>query len=151
MSGLLVDRRALESMMEWAQAAAPRETGGLLLGHFQQSVPVVVQAPEIHDSRATRVRYRRDVSAAGVMLARARREDSTSLIGYLGEWHTHPLPIGPSRRDRRAIAVLANSGDHDVFLVVLVAGRRGWTPSALGVSADGVFTDLDATILEGSL
>ena len=83
------------------------------------------------DPRATRIRYRRDVVAAERILRARIRADDSDALGYIGEWHTHPLPIGPSTTDVHASGRLAVAGGHDIALLVLALGTRGWSGHAL--------------------
>lgn len=45
--------------------------------------------------------------------------------GYVGEWHTHPADIGPSRTDLRALAAIARLAQGPVALVVLADPAQG--------------------------
>ena len=111
--------------------ALPRETGGLLLGYYTEIGPHVTEAHVVPDPRATRIRYRRDVVAAERILRARIRADDSDALGYIGEWHTHPLPIGPSTTDVHASGRLAVAGGHDIALLVLALGTRGWSGHAL--------------------
>ena len=111
--------------------ALPRETGGLLLGYYTEIGPHVTEAHVVPDPRATRIRYRRDVVAAERILRARIRADDSDALGYIGEWHTHPLPIGPSTTDVHASGRLAVAGGHDIALLVLALGTRGWCGHAL--------------------
>lgn len=124
---LVLTAKAWESLTAAGKAALPREVGGLLLGHFDKEGPRVTDAVVVPDPRATRIRYRRDAAAAARILDGRIDSDATGLLGYLGEWHTHPLPLGPSGRDEYSILRLAEDGGHDVTLLVLALGTHGWT------------------------
>jgi len=123
---LLLDDAIWRSLTISARQALPREVGGILLGYYTVEGPRVVAAPVVPDPRATRIRYRRDAEAAGRILAACQQDDSTNLLGYLGEWHTHPLPIGPSSADLLSVRRLAEDGGHDVALVVLALRLLRW-------------------------
>lgn len=105
----------------------------------------VSQALTVPDARATRVRYRRDVDEATDLLKERLAHDETGLLGYLGEWHTHPLPVGPSPSDERAIRHLAADGDHDVALLVVALTRRGWRAHCCLAMPDGHITPITFT------
>lgn len=124
---LVITAKAWESLTAAGKAALPREIGGLLLGHFDKEGPRVTEAVIVPDPRATRIRYRRDAAAAARILDARIDADATGLLGYLGEWHTHPLPFGPSGTDEYSILRLAADGSHDVTLLVLALGAHGWT------------------------
>ncbi|MFB9164184.1 Mov34/MPN/PAD-1 family protein [Arthrobacter psychrochitiniphilus] len=125
------------TLRDAATRALPREIGGLLLGYFTELGPHVVEARVVPDPRATRIRYQRDAALAERILDSSIRADSTGLVGYLGEWHTHPLPIGPSTTDINASGRLAKVGGHDIALLVLATGSRGWIGHALNLDPAG--------------
>lgn len=117
--------------------ALPRETGGLLLGYYTEIGPHVTEAHVVPDPRATRIRYRRDAVTAAHILGASIRADDSGALGYIGEWHTHPLPIGPSTTDVHASGRLAVAGGHDIALLVLALGTRGWNGHALNADPTG--------------
>lgn len=129
-----------------SRRALPREVGGLLLGYYTQKGPLVVAAPVVPDPRATRLRYRRDAATAARILDDHVSRDRDELTGYLGEWHSHPLPIGPSRTDITSIRALANAGMHDVVLLVVALGPAGWTGHARNVTPEGDVAPLPLSV-----
>ncbi|GAA2983310.1 integrative and conjugative element protein (TIGR02256 family) [Microbacterium terrae] len=124
----------------------PREIGGLLLGHYAEAGPHVTEIRVVPDPRATRIRYRRDAMTAERILDSSVRADDTGVLGYLGEWHTHPLPFGPSATDVLATRRLAIAGGHDIALLVLAKGARGWTGHALNADSAGNVEELTLTV-----
>lgn len=126
--------------------ALPRETGGLLLGCYTENGPRVTEAYVVPDPRATRIRYRRDAVAAACILGARIRADDSGTLGYIGEWHTHPLPIGPSATDVHASGRLASTGGHDIALLVLALGTRGWNGHALNVNPTGNIETLTLSV-----
>jgi integrative and conjugative element protein (TIGR02256 family) len=145
---LSISRAALVQAGRYGRAALPRETGGVLLGHFQSGEPVVTIAAEVPDPRATRIRYRRDATSAAATLHNHLTTDHNGLVGYLGEWHTHPLPLGPSTTDRRAMCALAADGEHAIALLVLALGAKGWRMHALQAAADGSVAPITIRTIE---
>ena len=129
-----------------SRRALPREVGGLLLGYYTQEGPLVVAAPVVPDPRATRLRYRRDAATAASILNAHVSRDREELIGYLGEWHSHPLPIGPSKTDITSIRALAHEGMHDVLLLVVALGPAGWTGHALNITPEGDVVPLPLSV-----
>ena len=134
---LLIDQMVWQTLKRSAREALPREVGGILLGYYQAEGPRVVIAPVVPDPRATRIRYRRDARAAALILEAHQNADVTGLLGYLGEWHTHPLPVGPSNTDVASAQRLAKDGGHDVALLVIALGPGGWVGHARTVRPAG--------------
>lgn len=133
-----------------SRRALPREVGGLLLGYYTREGPLAVAAPVVPDPRATRIRYRRDAATAARILDEHASHDRDELIGYLGEWHSHPLPVGPSGTDISAVRALAHAGMHDVLLLVMALGPAGWTGHARNVTPQGEVTSVPLSV-EGEL
>lgn len=142
-AALLLTPLIWQRLRTTATRALPRETGGLLLGHYTDRGPRVTAAPAVPDPRATRIRYRRDSESAARILGDHIQADEADLLGYLGEWHTHPLPAGPSPADVRAVARLAGHGGHEVALLVLSFGPRGWVGHARKTTPTGTVHDVD--------
>ncbi len=90
----------------WMRAAGRKETGGLLLGYVhrkRRTIYVTDALPPSPDSEGTPYAFKRGVKD----YPRVLDEVSTytgDLIGYVGEWHTHPRGRPAlSDTDRRAI------------------------------------------------
>lgn len=107
-----------------AATAHSMETGGILVGvHTVGERPWIVHAVEIPSTNSGSAHY--------VVPARRRREVVQRLrkqydcrLGYLGEWHSHPLDVGPSPTDLDSIRGIA--GDHAAGCArpVLLVARR---------------------------
>jgi proteasome lid subunit RPN8/RPN11 len=105
-------------MAAFAAAAAPNETGGLLLGWWEGNAVVVRHAVEVPDSRATSTRWVRRPRVARRVLEAALQEYAHPLLGYVGEWHIHPAVCAASGQDLESIT--ATSGQYDNPLALFV-------------------------------
>jgi hypothetical protein len=95
---------------------------------------VVVELLEVTDPAAGRSSYTRDHAHAEAALQRALADTNPAdPVGYVGEWHVHPAPQGPSRQDRRELRAVARQSPHPVALVVLAYDptTSSWTTAAL--------------------
>jgi proteasome lid subunit RPN8/RPN11 len=101
-----------------AAAAAPKETGGLLLGWWDGPRVIVRHAVEVPDRRATRESWTRRPRVARRVLRQALDEFDHPLLGYVGDWHSHPSVCAASSRDLDSIA--ETSKQYDRALVLLV-------------------------------
>jgi integrative and conjugative element protein (TIGR02256 family) len=162
---VLVARRALADAVEAACAALPRETGGILLGFHTPDAVVVTRVVVVEDRRSTRFSYVRRRRRAQAALA-AARDSAPPVVGYVGEWHTHPADQPPSRTDfvslgqtaqsastRVALLVVALPGDRPAETYAGVAARRGVFPIAAidpvtATAATLTILDDDPEILE---
>lgn len=130
---------ALEIVLQakaWAQAQsaagrdAPYETGGILLGWRVEGgvfVPAIVEVPDRHAGHSF---YRRRHNAAeAVMQDVLATFPPESAVGYVGEWHVHPKPCGPSWLDRRELRRISKKAAGTVALVVCAPDANGtWMP-----------------------
>ncbi len=105
---------------------APAETGGILVGHLEANCVHVAMAvgPGPRALHAPTC-FVRDGTYAQVALdgifARSRGRDD-----YIGEWHSHPAPVGPSHRDRKSLAWIARHPAYDCpSPILLICQRRG--------------------------
>jgi proteasome lid subunit RPN8/RPN11 len=115
-------------MVTTAERAAPRETGGILLGHRDGSDVHVERCIVVPDQQASGHTYVRSYKAAQRLLDEALGDRRRQLMGWVGEWHSHPNPGGPSPRDLRELSRLAREDGQAVALVVLVRKKAQWTP-----------------------
>ncbi|MFF5794638.1 SAVED domain-containing protein [Paeniglutamicibacter sp. NPDC012692] len=114
----------------------PVETGGILLGYREGTNLVVTHALMVDGQGASGVRYvRDDVRANSILDAFLAERDRDDPVGYIGEWHSHPAPHGPSPIDVAAIRETAKTSEGPLALLVhapggdepffgLIAGRQ---------------------------
>lgn len=122
-----------------ADAAAPKETGGLLLGWWDEHGGVVIRhAIEVPDRRATGMSWTRRQRPVQRALTQALKDLEHPLLGYVGDWHVHPKQCGASWRDRASIVKTSKQYDQAIVLIVrlpnnsldLLAARRGLSINA---------------------
>jgi integrative and conjugative element protein (TIGR02256 family) len=101
-----------------AAAARPRETGGLLLGWWDNGRVIVRHAIEVADPHATASSWSRDQPRAQAALDTALAEFGHPWLGYVGDWHSHPGPRGASAQD--LISIRRASRQYDQPLVLLI-------------------------------
>ncbi|WOB51558.1 ThiF family adenylyltransferase [Xanthomonas hydrangeae] len=104
--------------------ALPNETGGILLGYhdFTQNLVVIVDAlPAPRDSRGTPTSFERGTDGLLDLVEDARNR-TAGIVGYVGEWHSHPdgYPAAPSRDDLIQLAQLAVGMNEEGLPVVQV-------------------------------
>lgn len=105
-----LSERAQRTMQSAMRENLPFEVGGILLGHYENSTTIVVSDVLTVPGVATTTSYTRDDIEANRLLARfLETQDSEDPTGYVGEWHVHPGPSGPSRTDIKAIREIAKN------------------------------------------
>ncbi|WP_370500240.1 SAVED domain-containing protein [Mycolicibacterium sp. jd] len=136
----------------------PAEAGGVLLGYREDADIIVTHALVVDGKLESTNRYVRDDAKANELL-RAFLKDRANddPTGYIGEWHSHPAPCGPSPTDVHAIRATAESSDAAIALVVhipsspaafsgIIAARRRlgrvWTRAATVVVPQNRFPPL---------
>lgn len=121
--GLRLNSDLEAELHDVAAQAHPKETGGLLLGWWDGTVPVIAASVEVPDPNALRNRWSRDEGSAAQALEEARRR-YPGHVGYVGDWHSHPADVGPSQADIRAIRRVSRQYDDAVALAVVRRGGR---------------------------
>lgn len=108
---LRISDRLVRQLLEICQKADPYETGGILVGYYDESgataVVTEVTGPP-RDSQAGRSRFCRGVDGLQSLL-----DQQWPRRYYLGEWHRHPGGLGtPSAVDRCQLREIASSMEY---------------------------------------
>ena len=118
---------AKADLSAYAESSLPNETGGLLIGWYTGTEIHVSDAVVVDDGQAGPTSYVRTNQAGNATLQRYLAERSPSdPSGYLGDWHTHPAPAGPSPLDRLTFLKLAARARRPLAMVVVVRDGDGW-------------------------
>lgn len=104
---------AQQHMLEQSVLDFPLETGGILVGSRDRNHLHIAYATAAGPlAEHSRVHFRRDGNYTQEVL--------DTLVGasggrydYIGEWHSHPFPQGPSPRDIRAMRWIADNPVYD--------------------------------------
>lgn len=89
---LFMDEGVERQLRQWRNAALPNETGGALLGYYDfnvNAVVIVCGLPPPPDSKSTPGMFERGVSGLAELVNDAT-ERTAGVVGYVGEWHSHP-------------------------------------------------------------
>lgn len=113
-----VHHRVPAEITATARRREPKEAGGLLIGWWDGETIVVRHIVEVPDESATETSWTRSEARAKEALADFLAEAEHPWLGYIGDWHTHPAPIGPSQTDKRSIRKASRSIRHPVALIV---------------------------------
>lgn len=105
-----------------AAAAHPKESGGILVGVLAGGRPWIARAVEIRSKKSATAYYELPAGKRQQVVKRLRRDDPR--LGYLGEWHTHPLDLPPSLTDLISISRLASDPAAGCPRPLLVVARR---------------------------
>lgn len=130
--GVLLPDEPIQRMLHFCLAAGGNETGGIVVGHYDEghhnAVITAISGPPL-DSRATPVSFYRGTKGLAKWL---RYLWDNHRHYYLGEWHFHPgaLPH-PSRTDIQAMEECAKTPAFRCPepLLVIVGGNPLASPS----------------------
>lgn len=115
---------ALDALQRESEGKHPNETGGILVGRFQPDGVlveyIVGPGPE---AMHTRSGFRRDGVYAQRELDRVYGQ-LAGTVDYVGEWHSHPFPVGPSPRDARSMRWVADNPRYAPENPVLIIMQR---------------------------
>lgn len=133
---LLGTARAAAARM--ALEARPLETGGILLGWREDETIVVSHVLQIGDPHASTHEYTRSDHDAQRALDAFRSISPDARIGYVGEWHSHPVDQPPSHIDYDSLRQLARETEHEVALAVFAVNHDdSVTPFLATATRDG--------------
>lgn len=150
-TGIRVSRSASKRIHSAARRADPRETGGLLLGWWQDGSIVIDSVIVLADNGATGTSWTRYEDQAQERLDTVLDVNRDPYLGYVGDWHSHPAPVGASHTDLRSLTRSSKQYQHPLALVIrlsdgtlrpYVAKRGKLKPAYLASSADSTSEDL---------
>jgi integrative and conjugative element protein (TIGR02256 family) len=119
MTAIFLSASARAQMLRAAQDLPGIETGGILVGHYQGTDIVVRRAVEVRDPHATGSAYElRSDDAQRALDEDRRRPAAAETDGYIGEWHSHPARLPPSKTDKRALSKIATRSARRPVLIV---------------------------------
>jgi integrative and conjugative element protein (TIGR02256 family) len=120
------------------QQRHPIETGGILIG-FRDGVHVRVKdALEVHDPTAPHTSYTLRAKPRETALTRYLQSlPPNSLMGYVGDWHTHPADAEPSGTDRSQFLRDSFKAADILAMIVMIKTANGWRPEGLLASSPG--------------
>lgn len=101
-----------------ARRSEPKETGGLLIGWIDGRTIVVRHILEVPDPDATHTSWTRSEERANEALTQFLTEAEHPWLGYVGDWHAHPAPVGPSQTDKRSLKKDSRTVRQPLVLIV---------------------------------
>lgn len=126
---LFMDEGVAQELRQLRSAALPNETGGVLLGYYDFNVNCVVVVcglPSPPDSRSSPGMFERGVNGLAEAVNEAT-ERTAGVVGYVGEWHSHPRnhSANPSEHDFIQLLHLAfGMADDGLPALQLIVGER---------------------------
>lgn len=131
-----ISARVVEDMRLMRAAAAPNETGGVLIGSFdatRRTGHVVRALPAPPDSRQAPTYFERGAKDLRRDIDEIARR-TVGMLGYLGEWHSHPpgAAARPSAEDENVWAHLSRhiGPTGRPYATIIVGEAETWTRGA---------------------
>ncbi len=115
---VIITDEAMDIMLTAGLAELPYETGGILAGFRTEDQVVVTRAAIVPDVGSSRHDYQLQKQSATEELARLK-VGTSAVVGFVGDWHTHPADVPPSSIDVTSLEFVARSAGDLVALVVL--------------------------------
>lgn len=104
-----ISESARDAMCVAASKAHPYETGGVLAGVIAAGRPWITHVKTVSPRRGRPSFYTLPEGKREQAIRSLRRLDPR--IGYLGDWHSHPVDVGPSCTDCESIRSISLAGD----------------------------------------
>lgn len=127
-----ISEDVIEAMRAFRQERLPNETGGVLLGSFDLSrriVHVVAALPAPSDSRQSPTYFIRGAKHLKPLVEGISAR-SAGVIGYVGEWHSHPdgAKVEPSPDDEDVYDYLKTHLDATgtPYVMAICGASRTW-------------------------
>lgn len=111
--------RVASRLTRMATAAYPYETGGLVLGWWEGKTPRIYSIIEVEDPNAGLSSWHRNEKASSAALAKALNNSCNPHVGYIGDWHSHPADVGPSRQDIGELRRISLQYSKSIVLLVV--------------------------------
>jgi integrative and conjugative element protein (TIGR02256 family) len=116
----------LSKLNKIRQEHLPNETGGVIVGytdHKIKKIYIIDVLPPPPDSQEEPTGFIRGVEGLTRQIEQVKQQTS-SMVGYIGEWHSHPpfSSVSPSRDDRilmeHLTTVLNRDGEPAVMIII---------------------------------
>lgn len=126
---LFIDSGIVQQLCTWRNGSLPNETGGVLLGYYDfnvSSVTIVTALPAPTDSKSSPGGFERGIVGLEEAVREASRR-TAGIVGYIGEWHSHPPrhSASPSKADLIQLCDLARGMAEDGLPAVqLIVGEN---------------------------
>lgn len=95
------------------------ETGGIIIGCPTSEGFYAHDVLVLPDKNAGYAHFTRDEGTAQEALDDYRATSDDDRLGYIGEWHTHPAPVGPSSTDRNTMNRFGRTFQQPLLLLVV--------------------------------
>ncbi|MFC6282575.1 MULTISPECIES: ThiF family adenylyltransferase [Polaromonas] len=125
---LFFDEGFEAQLRELRNASFPNETGGVLLGYHDLNINalfIVSALPAPPDSKGDAASFERGVAGLKEAVAEAQRR-TADVVGYVGEWHSHPpgYSAAPSQADLiQLIQMSLGMSDDGLPAVQIIVGE----------------------------
>ena len=107
-----------------ANHTAPNETGGILLGWWDGRTIIIEDVAEVTDAEATSHSWTRHENRAQEALDTILAQSSNPLLGYIGDWHSHPAICNASSVDIASLQRASKQYGQPLLLIVRLPNSK---------------------------
>lgn len=123
MKKIWITETEVDKLNQLANLAYPNETGGILAGVFMDGYPWITHVMQINPVKIFNNYYLLPKGRRPKVIKNLRKQNK--LIGYLGEWHSHPFDIGLSTVDKESIKRIAKDKRANCPNPIIILVRQG--------------------------
>ncbi len=98
-----IEPTVFTKLQDFAQKSHPSETGGILIGWWIKDNIHIEDVIEVTYADATGNSWVREEAQAQAALDQKLETSKDEKAGYVGDWHSHPAPIGASPQDIKSL------------------------------------------------
>ena len=140
LDGLTISIRpgALAAAAGFIQLFHPAEVGGILVGYRTAEGLAVVDLLPVPTSIEIIAFHRSHTRATAALNAYLEISDGQGLLGYVGEWHSHPSIHSASDQDLESLSSIATRSGGIVGMIVVGADGSSIFPFGYLCDAHGV-------------
>lgn len=116
-----IDPKVFAKLRGLAQKSHPTETGGILIGWWIKDNIHIEDVIEVVYASATGNSWVREQAQAQAALDQKLETSTDEKAGYVGDWHSHPAPIGASSQDIKSLKRSSRQYDNSLATVVCLS------------------------------
>lgn len=98
-----IEPTVFTKLQDFAQKSHPTEAGGILIGWWIKDNIHIEDVIEVTYADATGNSWVREEAQAQAALDQKLETSKDEKAGYVGDWHSHPAPIGASPQDIKSL------------------------------------------------
>lgn len=116
-----IEQKVFTKLRDLAKKSHPTETGGLLIGWWIKDNIHIEDVIEVVYASATGNSWVREQAQAQAALDQKLETSTDEKAGYVGDWHSHPAPIGASAQDIKSLKSSSKQYENSLATIVCLS------------------------------